>query len=86
MADSSQDSSKGPGLSGVGLALRQLTSGGFIVAKVLNGGPSDHKGVKPGDRLELVDRTEVGVVRDARCRVCERSNVHMRSNASRTLR
>jgi hypothetical protein len=45
--------------AGVGITFRQLASGGFIVVKISSGGPSNHKGILPGDVLQLVDRREV---------------------------
>ena len=45
--------------AGVGITFTQLSKGGFCVVKITRGGPSDGKGVLPGDVLQLVDRTEV---------------------------
>ena len=45
--------------AGVGITFRQRSLGGYSVVQVSSGGPSDHKGVLPGDLLLLVDGREV---------------------------
>ena len=45
--------------AGVGITFKQLASGGFAVVKVGSGGPSDQRGVQPGDILVFVDGIEV---------------------------
>ena len=45
--------------AGVGITFRQRPAGGYTVVTVSSGGPSDHRGVVPGDLLLLVDGREV---------------------------
>ena len=56
-----------PATAGVGITFRQLATVGFVVVKVASGGPSDRRGVEPGDILTRVDRQEVR----APCAACQ---------------